>query len=340
MKFKTLLFLIALFAGVFIASMSAFATYFIIGVPIGWKMVLQIMLVIACVAPLIYVLSFYSSRFIATLLSTLQTRLLSINAQDFTPSTKHSRIVEINEIHTMLNTLSQTLQANIETLKTQNSEKETMLYSIAHDFRTPLTIIKGYVEEFQDGIAPEEKKEHYLATIQKEVDFLEEIITNILSYLQSVHPRKTASRLALKPLLETHVLPLLKPKEGVTFCLNLTHECSLVFDKLELVKVFFNLLSNALKFTDKGVICVYETPHALIVEDAGIGINEAESDKIFEPFYTTDNSKNTLKTGIGLGLSIVKNLLLKHGYTIVVDTSFTQGARFVIFPVSSPYMAP
>lgn len=330
MNFRNLLFRSGLFVGVLISAITAFATYLIIGVPIGWKMTIQILLVVLAVAPAIYFLSRYGSRAISKIITDIEYRLMKINEHEFRPFPENSHVKEIAHIQKTINTLAKELEKSIQNLKKQNSEKEVMLYSIAHDFRTPLTIIKGYIEEFQDNIVPEEKIGERFTTIQKEIDFLDELISSIVTFLESYQNKKTKEEIELKALIYTDVLPILPLKKEVAVSIDLSDSVKMSFDRLELRKVFFNLLNNAVKFTDKGVVKVYMEKDAVVIEDTGCGISENELEKIFEPFYTMDKSRNKDKSGVGLGLSIVKNLLEKNGYMIRPDSKYELGARFLI----------
>lgn len=339
MTFKILLFRIALIAGITIASFSALATYLIIGVPIGWKMLTQIFLAIALLTPFIYMLSLYFSKKFSIVIADIQSSLLRMTKEDFNIKSPQSSVNEICKIHAMLDTLSNTLQNNLAQLKQQNHEQKTMLYSIAHDFRTPLTVIKGYVEEIQDGIVPLNQTQEYFTSIQKEIDFLSSMITSLLSYLQAQHQSATSlQHIAPERIILTQVLPLLHSRnhDGLSICVNIDANMRILFNQADFIKVWLNLFDNALKFTSNGIIKLYQQDSSFILEDSGCGITEDNRHKIFEPFYTCDSCRNLPTTGIGLGLSIVKKLLEKNGYSIMVDTSYTTGARFIV----SPYMAP
>lgn len=330
MNFSRLLLLSSVGLGLTISATTALATDLIIGVPIGWKMVAQIALVVLAVAPVVYFLSRFVSRKIAKIITDIEYRLGQVGRHEFEIFPENSSIKEIEHIQKTINALTGELEKSIQNLKKQNSEKEVMLYSIAHDFRTPLTIIKGYIEEFQDNLVPEEKAGGRFATMQKEVDFLDELISSIIQFLESYQNKKTREQIGLKALLYADVLPILPIKKEVAIAIDLDDEIMMSFDRLELRKVFFNLLNNAVRFTDKGIVKVYAEEHAIVIEDTGCGIGEDEREKIFEPFYTMDKSRNKNKSGVGLGLSIVKNLLEKNGYMIRLDNKYTLGARFLI----------
>jgi|GEM_PF-1153990 len=340
MTFKILLFRVALIAGIAIASFSALATYLIIGVPIGWKMITQIFLAIALLTPFIYMLSLYFSKKFSIVIADIQSSLLRITKEDFNITSPQSSVNEICKIHAMLNTLSNTLQNNLAQLKQQNHEQETMLYSIAHDFRTPLTVIKGYVEEIQDGIVPLNQTQEYFTSIQKEIDFLSSMIASLLSYLQAQHYSTLSSQqyIDAEHTISNYVLPLLnsRKRDNVIISVNIAPKMNISFNQADFIKIWLNLFDNALKFTSSGVIKLYQRDASFVLEDSGCGIEEENKHKIFEPFYTCDACRNLPTTGIGLGLSIVKTLLKKNGYTIIVDATYTAGARFIL----SPYMAP
>jgi len=91
-----------------------------------------------------------------------------------------------------------------------------------------------------------------------------------------------------------------------------------------------NLLHNSAKFTSCGVITIRIDDEKIIIEDTGCGIDPEFFSRLFEPYSTADLSRNRQKSGLGLGLSITKNLVRNNGYNIVFDKSITVGTRAII----------
>jgi two-component system phosphate regulon sensor histidine kinase PhoR len=106
-------------------------------------------------------------------------------------------------------------------------------------------------------------------------------------------------------------------------------------DQLRLYELLYNLLDNAIRFTEKGWVKLkaQKTKEGVIIEisDSGIGIPPFEMDKIFERFYVIDKSRSRKKGGTGLGLSIVKHIVELHGGKIEVKSRLGEGSTFTVF---------
>jgi two-component system phosphate regulon sensor histidine kinase PhoR len=105
-------------------------------------------------------------------------------------------------------------------------------------------------------------------------------------------------------------------------------------DPFKLEQMFINLLDNAIKYTEKGEVCItltQENSNSLIViQDSGLGITASHLSRIFERFYVVDKSRSKKLGGTGLGLSIVKHIVLLHGGTIDIESSLGMGTKFTI----------
>lgn len=334
MTFKTLLTRVSLVIGLTVSAVTALATYLIIDTPIGWKMTLQILLTVAGMAPLIYLLSRLFGGYVSGIFKGIEERLERIGRHDYAPQPSDSKIAEIAHTQEVIAEMATTLSASIEKLQVQNREKEQMLLSIAHDFRTPLTVMRGYIEEIEDGLIPVDRLEPTMQILQKEIAFLSDLITNIVLYLESYKTPSCREEIVLKEFLEQEVVPLLPQKETVSIIIDVDEKCRVWFDPLSLQRVFFNLFSNAYKFTASGEIRVVQQGEKIYFRDSGTGIDSGEEEKIFQPFYTVDSSRNQEQSGMGLGLSIVQNLLQQNGYTIQVEREYRSGAGFLIEALS------
>ena len=160
------------------------------------------------------------------------------------------------------------------------------------------------------------------------------MLSNILLFLESAEEESAREPIPLKPFLETEVLPLLKVPDPVRVVLDLPDALTMTINPLDLQRVFLNLFSNALRFTAEGNITVASEDENLSFSDTGSGIRPGDEERVFEPFYTSDPSRDHRQGGMGLGLVIVRNLLERHGYTIRVDSTCRSGAKFLISTAS------
>jgi len=332
MSIKKLLLLSYIIAGLLISIFTAFMTFYIIDVPIGMKMFSKIVLTIILTLPIIAFLSYILGSYFSQKFIFIKHRLSKMADEDFTLYNKTEYINEIVEIHKTLNTVSMQLQKSINDLKEKNNELTWMVRSFAHDFRTPLTIIEGNIEVIEDGLI---RQSEFPATLQKiklETKYMNELLHELLSFIQSMKSDVKKEKIALKTFIDTEIFTLLEPSKEVHLLNKTKDDDAIMFTKTDLKKILINLLHNSIKFTNDGKIIILLDNNALIIQDTGIGIAIEECTKIFQPFYTIDSSKNRLKSGFGLGLAIAKNLAQKNSYSLECDTEYKQGCKIILYP--------
>lgn len=211
--------------------------------------------------------------------------------------------------------------------------------NISHDFRSPLTSIKGYAEAILDGTIPVEMQDKYLKIISFETDRLTKLTTNLLE-LNSFE--NNGSLLDIS----SFDINLVIKQTAATFegsCTKKKITLNLVFSDKELYvdadfdkiqQVLYNLLDNAIKFShnnSKIKITTEEKNDKVIVsiKDYGIGIPKESINKVWERFYKTDGSRGKDKKGTGLGLSITKEIVNAHGENINVTSTEGVGTEFI-----------
>lgn len=224
-------------------------------------------------------------------------------------------------------------------LNTLEEDQKKFIANISHDFRSPLTSIKGYVEAMEDGTIPVEMQNKYLNIVLFETDRL----TKLTSSLLTLNAWDTGStRLDLS---ETNIYELIKPillsfegkctKKKIK--LDLTVESKdyvVVIDKDKIQQVIYNLIDNAIKFSHNNstiYISVKERNEKIFVsvKDTGIGIPKDSVSKIWDRFYKSDFSRGKDKTGSGLGLSIAREIVTSHGENINVISTEGVGTEFI-----------
>ncbi len=216
-------------------------------------------------------------------------------------------------------------------LQKDADELSLMIGSFAHDFKTPLTVIDGYLEEIEDEMISKDNMPDTIALLKNETKFLNDLTVNILDFTRATKVKSEKNTILLKLFLETNVIPLLKFQNHVDFKLEVSDDIEIFFNKMDLKKVFINLLQNSIKFTKVGYIHVYIRDHNIVIEDSGEGIEKVYQEKIFNPYFTVEQSKNREKSGFGLGLAIVKSLCEKNGYKIKIDKEFKNGTRMILY---------
>lgn len=237
-----------------------------------------------------------------------------------------------------INQLSDTLNfATAELSKTENLRKE-LIANVSHDLRTPLTMIRAYAEMVRDlsGENPEKRNQH-LGVIIDESQKLSSLVDDLLdlSKIQSGNLVLSSSQEDLCTLAEETIsrFGLLTERDGYLFELNCKGNATVSCDRMRMLQVLYNLVSNAVNFTgnDKRVVInVEEQNHQvrLEVKDTGQGIPPEQLDKIWERYYKSGEAHRRSLMGSGLGLSIVRSILVAHDADYGVISTSTQGSTF------------
>lgn len=330
MKIKSFLILIYMMAGLSIALFTAVMTYLIIDEPIGLKMLSKIGFTIVATLPLIGLVSYYIGVYLSKKFDFIASRLDAIHENRFIKERYHDKIVDITKIHSSIDDLSSRLEGSISELQSNNTNLSIIIKSLSHDIKTPLTIIDGYLEECEDGLVTKEKMPKILKILKKETAYLNELSSEVITYIQSQELVSQKSTISLKDFLHTEVCPLLRVSKQVELKCEIDEFDTVEFNPTALKKILINLLHNASKHTQKGSITTKVENEDIIIEDTGIGIDSENSKRIFEPFVCLDESKNREKNGFGLGLSISKNLAQSNGYEVILDEKYKGGCRFIL----------
>lgn len=330
MKIKTFLIFIYTLAGLSISALSALMTFVIINEPIGLKMFSEIVVEVLLLLPIIIVISYYFGNYLSDRFTLIQKRLKMIEREDFTQKETHNVIQEISQINQSMNLLSIQMNNLIDDLKQKNQNLSNLLISMAHDVKTPITILNGYIDEIEDGIVDEKKLPSVLSSMKQEVAFLNELTVDMLNFISSMKAPREKEKINLYTLLEDEILPMVIRNEEVDFINEIDKNLMIEFNKTDLKKICINLLSNAYRHTKHGYIKVEAEDNILCFENSGEKIKEEYEEKIFEPFFTISKSKNRKQSGFGLGLSIVKNLSENNGYECYLKESSSQRTSFCL----------
>ncbi len=231
------------------------------------------------------------------------------------------------------------LLRNITIEKQINELQDGFLRTVSHELRTPLTSVIGFIElvlHSSKNDIPEDKKQ-FLSTAHKEASNLKTLINDLLdlSQIQAGNSKMFYKKINIKQLIEsviTSLTPLTKSKNLNLIQKDIQKTLSMQGDESKVRRILINLISNSIKFTEKGHIsvgCVDKDTHIEFeVEDSGIGIDKNKHDLIFEKFRQVDYSSTRQYDGIGLGLSIVKELVEMHHGSIEIESELGKGSTF------------
>lgn len=214
--------------------------------------------------------------------------------------------------------------------------KKEFIVNLSHEMRTPLSAIKGFVETLEQEKEGEERI--YLETIKRNTERLIRLVNDLL-YISKIDEGKEFFELEEVDLDEAIgvILKIFEPeagKKGLKLILEVEKGLRITIDRYQLENILINLIDNAIKYTERGYVRVSakkEDNWVLItVEDSGYGIPEKDQERIFERFYVVDKSRSKKHGGVGLGLSIVKQLVEARGGKITLWSSPGMGSRFTV----------
>lgn len=234
------------------------------------------------------------------------------------------------------------LAANMEYMASELNKldeyRKEFIANISHDFRSPLTSIKGYIEAMLDGTIPKDNQERYLNIVLSETQRLTKLTTSMLELNRS-------DSYGLKLNISTFdVMDIINSTadifEGVCSKRYIiirkicqTKETIVQADKTKIQQVIYNLVDNAIKFSPHGATITLSVTDAndkvfVSVKDTGRGIEKDKQSKVWDRFYKTDSSRGKDKQGSGLGLSIIREIIRAHDENITLTSTPGIGSEF------------
>lgn len=224
-------------------------------------------------------------------------------------------------------------------LNNSRAYQKKFISNISHDFRSPLTSIKGYLEAMMDGTIPPEDHNKYLSIVLSEANRLEKLTTGLreLNNWSSTGPELIFEDFNMEHVIASTVETFQGSceKKHIELVLQFpSKHYNVSADKGKIEQVLYNLLDNAIKFSNpssKIIIRLYNKGEKQYcsVKDFGMGIPADSIDKIWQRFYKTDLSRGRDKTGSGIGLAIVKEIIMAHNETIDVISTEGVGTEFI-----------
>ena len=225
-----------------------------------------------------------------------------------------------------------------EIARSEDDQKK-FIANVSHDFRSPLTSIKGYLEAMIDGTIPPEMHEKYLSIVLNETERL----TKLTNSLLTLNNLNTKGIMLNKSDFDINgvIRNVAASFEGtcrertIAIELVLTGDQMYVFADIDKIQqVLYNLVDNAIKFSHHDSIIKMETTEKynkifISVKDSGIGIPKDDLKLIWDRFYKSDSSRGKDKKGTGLGLSITKEIIRSHGENINVISTEGVGTEFI-----------
>ena len=293
----------------------------------------QMVLIFAAIAFTSLICAWVFSRVITRPIAGLNRGIQKMSKGDFSARVKVRGSGEMKQLARAFNSMS-------EKLETLDQSRNQFVSNASHELKTPLATMKIMIESliYQPDMDKNLRTE-FMTDINNEIDRLSAIVSDLLTLVQmdSQNVKLTRENLSIAQLIKenAHRLQPIANQKGQKIVLQLQDSCDIYADKSKLNQVIYNLMENAVKYTQaSGVIRVTlqrQGRNAIFrVSDNGPGIPKENLPHIFDRFYRVDKARSREKGGTGLGLSIVHQLVLLHGGSINVESEEGRGATFIV----------
>jgi two-component system phosphate regulon sensor histidine kinase PhoR len=290
------------------------------------------------------IVAYFVSRSITLPIRQVKETARQIARGDFSRRVRIKSRGELRELAESLNTMADELQQKMENLKRLDRVRTDFVANVSHELKTPLTLIKGYIETLQNkAINDKEKSARFISIIKEHSDRLGYIIDDLLSLSEVELSRDCVNRTEfdLKEVIDEISLgfgqALAEKNQSLTVRTH-GNDFSIQADRNKVEQVFANLIDNSIKYTKESgriEISLYEEDQTVrvTVKDNGIGIPKEHRHRVFERFYRVDKARSRELGGTGLGLSIVKHIVLAHNGNIAIESEPNKGTTVsVTFP--------
>lgn len=251
-----------------------------------------------------------------------------------------SIVKEVDEVGKALQALKDGLRESVERQSGLEQERRYYIGAIAHDLRTPLFSLRGFLSRLQKGAASNsEKNDRYITICKEKAEHMERLVSDLFAYVKSDTLEQTLHK---EPQDLGHLICTIADEyrsiaasKSVTILVPEQQACEMVEVDAHLIeRAIGNLIENAARYSPSGgrikIEWHVEQERAVFtVSDSGPGIPHQDLHRIFDPFYRTDYSRNTETGGSGLGLTIARRILIAHGGDLSVRDLPSGGAQFM-----------
>ena len=253
---------------------------------------------------------------------------------------KKGRTMTLNELEQQVAQWSRRQSQVVEKLKGREQFRREYIGNVSHELKTPIFNIQGYILTLLDGAMDDPAvAKRFLKRAAKSVDRMTQLIKDmdVLSKVESgqydIQKRPVRLRSVLEDALQGMDGFVKRRKAVIKLDWQVNSSVEVLCDPPRIVQVLDNLIVNAIKYSEEGKAVVvgikeFENKVQVSVKDQGYGIPEKDLGRIFERFYRVDKARSREAGGSGLGLSIVKHIIDKHGETITVNSKEGEGTTF------------
>lgn len=237
-----------------------------------------------------------------------------------------------DEIGELLLIYKQLMNEVSETIKRQDE----FIYNVSHELRTPIQVVEGHLSLLNRwGKEEQEVLEESLSISLVEIQKMKKLMEEMLKLARRENSKETSLTNILEVICQLqNEYKLVHPNVHIQVEIDSTYVASM--EQTALLQILRNLIDNSIKYNEHNPIIIIKGYKdglytILTVQDNGIGIPEEQVSKIFDRFYIVDEARTKTKGGSGLGLSIVKMLMLEYGGKIEVESTTGKGTIFRLF---------
>jgi len=335
-KFKKASFVSALLVTVAVVLLQFLFFFFFLELPISQFSSMLFMEFIVLLILAYIVLSYSFERFLITRVRELYKSLIPTTS--YIPSVGQSEDIDL--LTTSLKKLNSDQNLEIELLKKEQSYRREFIGNLAHELKTPLFTVQGYVLTLLDGIKDKKIVKKYLKQTSKGVDRLIyiikdlDLITKFESGMATLDQKPFDIIAAIENVFELLEIQASENKSVLKFDREYPEPLMVYADEERIHQVLTNLIVNSLKYgvergvTEVSLEVLKEDKILIRIADNGEGIDEEHLPRLFERFYRVDKTRNRNQGGSGLGLAIVKHIIEAHGEKIFVESEAKVGSEF------------
>lgn len=295
-------------------------------------MMLSFVISLAVTLVLGFFITYVITKKVTNPLKEMSKAAISISQGNFRQRIAVSGNDEIAHLGTSFNMMA-------ESLEKLDDMKSSFISNVSHELKTPMTTISGFINGILDKTIPPERYDYYLGIISDEVNRLSRLVTTLVEVarIDSGDLKFKMAETDYKELI-LNVAAQFEMKftdKNINFELDLPQRnifCVIDYDAI--YRVIYNLLDNAVKFTDNGgsitvSVKIKSGKILTFVKNTGIGISESEIPFVFDKFFKSDRSRSENKKSFGLGLFLCRYIINGHGENIYVRSQEGSFAEFI-----------
>lgn len=252
--------------------------------------------------------------------------------EDFSKRIPPYKEFEFSELSTALNEMASNLASS-------EQMRRSFIGNVSHELRTPMTSIAGFIDGILDGTIPKSEQSKYLMIVSSEVKRLSRLVRSMLnlSRIDAGEMKLSKSNFDVVEVVLSTIFSFEQQlNEKSVDIRGLDSDKVIIHGDSDLIhQVIYNLIENAVKFVDEGGYIEFsfkedEDNVYISIKNSGTGIEQEDIPRIFDRFYKTDKSRSEDKSGVGLGLFLVRSIIKLHGGDIIVESVVGEYCEFII----------